>query len=169
MNQPPTGSDDFRARNPHLFPTHQSTSRAVEVESDLHDQIEKFCNSRGYLCLHSRMDMMSTIAVGWPDFTIFMPGCRVVFVECKSSTGKATTDQLAKIAHARKLGFPAEIIDNYDDFLVLVNGVLKQGDDLYMELLFAVASKFDGETRHQTALRFIREREEVIIRSSNKT
>lgn len=30
---------------------------------------------------------------------------------------------------------------------------------LYYELLFAVASKFPGETRHQTALRYIRQAE----------
>lgn len=32
--------------------------------------------------------------------------------------------------------------------------------DQYHELLYAVASKHDGETRHETALRYIREREE---------
>lgn len=31
--------------------------------------------------------------------------------------------------------------------------------DAYSELIYAVASKFPGETRHQTALRYIRERE----------
>lgn len=31
--------------------------------------------------------------------------------------------------------------------------------DLYQELLVAVANKYDGETRHDTALRYIRERE----------
>ena len=32
---------------------------------------------------------------------------------------------------------------------------------LYMELLYAVASKHPGETRHQTALRYIRQRENM--------
>lgn len=31
---------------------------------------------------------------------------------------------------------------------------------LYDELIFAVESKFTGETRHQTALRYIKEREQ---------
>jgi len=30
----------------------------------------------------------------------------------------------------------------------------------YNELVFAVATKYEGETRHETALRYIREREE---------
>jgi hypothetical protein len=32
-------------------------------------------------------------------------------------------------------------------------------DELYNELLFAVESKYPNETRHETALRYIRERE----------
>jgi hypothetical protein len=32
---------------------------------------------------------------------------------------------------------------------------------LYFELLYAVASKHPGETRHQTALRYIRQRENM--------
>lgn len=32
--------------------------------------------------------------------------------------------------------------------------------DIYMELLMAVSRKFPGETRHQTALRYIRETEQ---------
>lgn len=31
-------------------------------------------------------------------------------------------------------------------------------EEAYHELLYAVANKYDGETRHQTALRYIRER-----------
>lgn len=33
---------------------------------------------------------------------------------------------------------------------------------LYYQLLYAVESKHDGETRHETALRYIRERETTI-------
>ena len=33
----------------------------------------------------------------------------------------------------------------------------------YQELLTAVSQKYEGETRHQTALRYIREREETVV------
>lgn len=36
-------------------------------------------------------------------------------------------------------------------------------ESLYHELLFAVASKYPDETRHQTALRYIRQSEEGLI------
>jgi hypothetical protein len=39
-------------------------------------------------------------------------------------------------------------------------GKVKRLRILYNELLYAVAGKYAGETRHETALRYIREREE---------
>ena len=38
---------------------------------------------------------------------------------------------------------------------------LASAEKLYQELLFGVARKFEGETRHQTALRYIRHAEDV--------
>lgn len=93
------------------------TSRAVEVEGDLHDELEKHCRAQGYLILHSRMDMATSIAMGWPDFTVFMPDRRVCFLELKSKHGKVTTEQRAKIMHALKLGFVAAVVDNMPDAL----------------------------------------------------
>ena len=66
------------------------------------------------------MDMPSTIPVGFPDFTIFMPGRRVVFLECKRPGGKATTEQLAAIAKAKLFGFVAEIVDSLDAALAAI-------------------------------------------------
>ena len=87
----------------------------VQRESDLHDDIERHCREKGYLYIHSRMDRESTIQVGHPDWTIFMPDHKACFIECKKRGAKATTGQLSKIAHARKLGFVAEIVDNFED------------------------------------------------------
>jgi hypothetical protein len=39
-------------------------------------------------------------------------------------------------------------------------GAERPTDELYKELLFAVARAYPGETRHETALRYIRERED---------
>ena len=40
---------------------------------------------------------------------------------------------------------------------------------LYDELLYAVETKHEGETRHETALRYIREREQCPCRESSQT
>jgi hypothetical protein len=87
----------------------------VDRERELHDDIEAYCLSMGWLYRHDRMDKPTTGQVGWPDFVIFMPDRKVCFIECKKRGGKATTAQLAKLAHARKLGFVAEIVDNKPD------------------------------------------------------
>jgi len=89
----------------------------IKRERDLHDQIEDYCRARGWFYVHSRMDRASTIAVGFPDFGIFMHGARTVFLECKRPGEKATIKQLEKIAHARKLGFVAEVVESMDGAL----------------------------------------------------
>ena len=120
--QIPTGSKSFHALNPHLFLTPQHSpgsatgsaagaGAGTERENVLHDQIEAFCRARGWLYRHDRMDKPTTGTVGFPDFAIFMPGARTVFLECKRPGGKATPQQLASLAHARRLGFVAEIVE----------------------------------------------------------
>jgi len=89
----------------------------VDHERDLHDQIEAHCLSNGWLYIHSRMDKPSTIQVGTPDFIIFEPMAITTFIECKARNGKTTTKQLEKLAHAKKLGYTAEAVDNFESFL----------------------------------------------------
>ena len=40
---------------------------------------------------------------------------------------------------------------------------LAEAERLYMELIYAVSTKFPGETRHQTALRYIQRAETVEV------
>ena len=101
-----------------------STGKPVDREKDLHDQIEEFCISQGFLYRHDRMDKKTTGQVGWPDYTIFAPNRAVAFIECKAKGKKATTAQLAKLAHARKLGFEAVVVDSYQDFIHAMNRIL---------------------------------------------
>lgn len=61
------------------------------------------------------MDKPSRGPIGFPDFVIFMPMAMTVFLECKAKGGKTTVEQLAKISHARKLGYIAEVVDNFTD------------------------------------------------------
>ncbi len=44
---------------------------------------------------------------------------------------------------------------------------LEKRSDLYFNLLFAIRSKFPNETRHETALRYIREAESACLRCGN--
>jgi hypothetical protein len=120
----PTGSKSFARLNPGLFQTRLADGgwRNTEIirERDLHDQIEAYARARGWMVCHSRMDRASTVAVGFPDFALFMDGGLAVFLECKRPGGKATPAQLAKLAQARKLGFAAEIVTSMGEALAAI-------------------------------------------------
>jgi hypothetical protein len=57
-------------------------------------------------------------------------------------------------------GVPAAVQREAASMLERLEGV----EQKYNELLYAVATKHPGETRHETALRYIRERERRIDR-----
>ena len=92
----------------------------VERESDLHDQIETECNRRGYLVVHSRMDMPTTTGLGVPDFIILASG-RLFLIECKARNAKQTTPQLAFAMLAERNGFKVEVVRSYQAFLAIVD------------------------------------------------
>lgn len=85
------------------------------AERELHVEFEAWLKERGWFYVHARMDVPSTIQIGHPDFTVFMPNQKTAFVEFKTPGKKATTEQLAKIAQARKFGFPAWVLDDLDE------------------------------------------------------
>jgi hypothetical protein len=122
MELPVNPSKSLARLNPQLFGvSEQLRSKANDAsvpERKLHDAIEAYARQRGWLVCHSRMDAPSTIAVGFPDFVIFMPEARAVFLECKRAGGKTTTAQLAKILHAQRLGFVAEIVTTFSDAIL---------------------------------------------------
>ena len=111
------GSDTRTGENPIAAASGSATRDRVlpSLEADLHDQVESFCREWGWWYLHSRMDRRTTVAVGALDFCIAKPEGRVLWLELKRRGGKATPAQLATIAHLRKLGHTAEIVDNWAD------------------------------------------------------
>ena len=60
---------------------------------------------------------------------------------------------------ALDLGFSTGHADTEQDFLDEVGAQIKELKGKYYELLYGVASKFPDETRHQTALRYIKNAE----------
>ena len=134
MSQPinlPSGigsdSPSFRKRNPHLFPQFMplAPSKSDVMEGDLHDEFEVWLVSNGWLYRHDRMDKPTTGQLGRPDFSVFMPGEKVCFIEFKRPGGKTTVDQNSKLAHARKFGFAAEVCDNVAAAQNIVMAVLR--------------------------------------------
>jgi hypothetical protein len=94
----------------------ESEPESVTVESVLHDKIIAECRYRHWPYIHSRMDRASTIALGAPDFVIFLEAGRVVSVECKTKTGKLTTRQLYWKMYLEKNGHEHYVVRSMKDF-----------------------------------------------------
>lgn len=91
------------------------------LESDIHQRILDYANSKGWAVVHSRMDKRSTIGIGCPDFILGADNSKTFWLECKRKGGKPTTEQLGRILMLRMLGHLAFIIYSYEEFLAVVN------------------------------------------------
>jgi Holliday junction resolvase len=89
-----------------------------QTERQLHDDILTECRRRGWIALHSRMDMAATLTVGAPDFVILAEG-RILLIEVKTRTGKLSPAQQALHAWARKLGHEVNVVRSVEEFNAL--------------------------------------------------
>ena len=124
MKEPPTNvSPSVRRINPHLYPTQPASGDGVISELPLHDEIIRHCNSQcpRWKYIHARTDQKSTIGVGVHDFTIFLPGGRVLCIECKTRLGKLTPEQLAWKLEMEMLGHAVHVVRSFQEFIVLTN------------------------------------------------
>src|SRR5579884_1275692 len=106
--------------------TTTGTDRANERESVLHARIMEYCDSQWprWKFIHARMDERSTIAVGAPDFTIFIPGGKTLCIECKRKGQKPTVQQSAWRMEMNRIGHDIKLITSMDEFMDVVKGML---------------------------------------------
>lgn len=111
--------------NPHLFGGSRVEGRGSNAggsrEADLHVEIFDECRRRGWIALHGSMAERTCRTLGEPDFVILADGGRVLFVECKSRTGKLSPAQAALKFHAEKLGHTVHVVRSMEEFLAVVN------------------------------------------------
>ena len=109
--------------NPHLFGTRSAECGArngVVSEASLHEEIFSECRRRGWIALHGSMAERTCRTLGEPDFVILADGGRVLFVECKTKTGKLSPAQAALKFHAEKLGHTVHVVRSLGQFLEVV-------------------------------------------------
>ena len=112
--------------NPHLFgpcgrpPVGAATGSGVVSEASLHEEIFSECRRRGWIALHGSMAERTCRTLGEPDFVILAGGGRVLFVECKSRSGKLSPAQFALKHHAEKLGHAVHVVRSMEEFLKLL-------------------------------------------------
>ncbi len=97
-----------------------AVAESCGTEKDLHDQIEAECRKRIWPYIHSRMDMMSTISVGAPDFVIAAEGGRTFWIECKTKNGKQTIEQKGWQLMLEKNHNRYHIVRSFSEFLEIV-------------------------------------------------
>lgn len=103
-------------------------SKGVEREADLHEQIFAECRRRGWIPLHGAMSQRTHRTEGEWDFTIVagpesssaFSSPRVLFVECKTRTGKLSPAQQALIYQAKTLGHTVHVVRSMEEFLKLL-------------------------------------------------
>lgn len=94
------------------------TPARVNKEDELHDAIESYCLSQGWLYVHSRMDKRSTNQCGTPDFIVALPGGVTLWCEVKrGKSTKLTIEQQAFGAWLTKLGHRTVVARSLEDFV----------------------------------------------------
>jgi VRR-NUC domain len=91
-------------------------------ESMLQRLIITWCASQWprWKCIHARTDKRSTLDAGTPDFVIFGPNKKCLIIECKTLTGKISTEQGGWIAEMAMIQWPVLIVRSYEEFLEIV-------------------------------------------------
>lgn len=76
-------------------------------EKELQQQVSNLLRLRGLKFLNPAMHKRSPLPEGHPDFTVFLPGGRTIFFECKTEKGKLSDEQedFAKWANANDFFF----------------------------------------------------------------
>lgn len=88
----------------------------AEKESDLQSDIAEECRRRGWLVISSGMRRSTSTQPGTPDF-IIVTEARVLFVECKTRTGKLSYEQQCFKAHLEKLGQEYHLVRSFTEFM----------------------------------------------------
>ena len=118
-------SDTLRRLNPNLFGARSAecamrNGSGPVNERQLHEEIFDECRRRGWIALHGSMAERTCRTLGEPDFIILADRARVLFVECKSRTGKLSPAQAALKHHAKKLGHAVHVVRSMEEFLKLL-------------------------------------------------
>jgi hypothetical protein len=90
---------------------------AAAREADLHREIIAECERRGWHYFRSSMAHRTHRTVGEPDFIICSDKGVVLFVECKSRTGKLSAEQQACHRWLAKLGHTVHVVRSMEEFL----------------------------------------------------
>jgi VRR-NUC domain len=99
-----------------LMPDPAKEARTLK-RNEINEQrvFSRLMTQRRILFVNPRSDQKSTIAVGHPDFTIFLPNGRMFMVEMKVPGGRLSPEQIGRIEALRALGHQVEVCWSADE------------------------------------------------------
>lgn len=103
-------------------PTASEPDTEREVgKGGLHEKIMQWCDSQWYCWkyIHHRTDKRSGIQEGAHDFTIFVPGGRLLCIECKMPGKKLSEAQLIWRKELEMLGHTVHVVTTFEEFTQL--------------------------------------------------
>lgn len=99
------------------------TKAPADAEHDeeiLHNKIITYCKDRRWIYFRSSMAHRTHATLGTPDFIILADKGRVLFIECKSKTGKLSTEQLGIQLAAKILGHTVHAVRSMREFTAIL-------------------------------------------------
>lgn len=122
-------------------------------EKELHDLFALEMHRLGVSFIHARTDQKSTIAKGWPDFSLFFCGldgvARACLVELKNRHGRTSKDQDECIAELKVRNLPVIVTGDFREAVDFVRasilnhyeapGKLIAREELFRETLVMLA------------------------------
>ncbi len=82
---------------------------ADATEKESHRIYGQWLQTQGIRFIEARMDMRSTIAEGWPDFSVFCRAKTAVFVELKMPGGRLSKEQVETLEYLKQQGFAVTV------------------------------------------------------------
>jgi hypothetical protein len=96
---------DPAERKRHVTACEADERYARDTEREMHSLFSSYCALHGIRCVHANPVKKSTIAPGWPDWSCFGPGARILFIEMKVRPNVLTPLQEEVKAGLEALGF----------------------------------------------------------------
>lgn len=91
-----------------------------KTERHLHELYAAYLRRENLMFIHARMDKESTIANGWPDFTVLHRG-RVLCIEMKYGKGTLSPEQIKTLNALNMDGTSAHVCRNVAEAIIITD------------------------------------------------
>jgi len=98
-----------------LTPSESAHKQDHRAEIDMHNLFKGFLYRMRLRYIYANPNKRSTLPPGWPDFTIFGPIAKVLFLEFKTETGVISEDQRDVMESLAILGHTVYIPHSYEE------------------------------------------------------